>query len=324
MTDEKTMIAAHLKGLNKFEIVETEIPCPKKGQVLVKLNYCGICGSDRGMWNGHHFFNELYDWSDFTPGEHGHEDVGTVVELGKGVTDIKVGDQVVRNQLSGDMDLKMAGFAEYTLSDCSIVCNGVDPEVMSFTDPVCVALNHIHHANVSSGDTVVVIGQGLLGLITTQLLRKQNVNVIATDVSNRRLRIAEGYGATTYNPEIEDVVKKIKKNDSSIQSVIECSGADDAVIDACHLISLGGRIVIMGATHTNIVLNYTQLRTKGITVCFPMNDINHPSQWEPAAKLLANGEVDVKEFVDHRDNLKNIQKVLSNYNEEWIRVLLKI
>lgn len=324
MATRRMMKAAHLKGLRRFEIVETEVPRPGPGQVLVKIDYCGICGSDRGMWEGHHFFNELYEWEDFTPGEHGHESVGTVVEVGPGVTDMKVGDQVVRNQLSGDMDLKMAAFAEYALSDCSIVCNGADPEVMSFTDPVCVALNHVHHAQVSPADTVVVMGQGLLGLITTQLLTHNHVSVIATDVSERRLQLAEQLGATTFNAGRTDVVKEIQGLGRRIQAVIECSGADEAMTAACHILSRGGRLVIMGATRTEITFNYTQLRIKGATVCFPMNGVHHPSQWESAAELLMKDAIRVKEFIDHRHRLENIQEVLTHYDDEWIRVLLKI
>ena len=194
----RKMKAAHLVGPRCFRIVETDVPTPGEGQVLVHVDKVGICGSDRGMWAGHHFFNELYDWSDFKPGEHGHEAVGTVVELGSGVEGVRVGDQVVRLNLERSRDLEMACFAEYTLSDCCIVCNGADPEVMCFTDPVAVALNHVYHAQATPGDTVVVMGQGTLGLICTQLLAHNHVHVIATDVDERRLRLAENFGAVSY------------------------------------------------------------------------------------------------------------------------------
>jgi threonine dehydrogenase-like Zn-dependent dehydrogenase len=161
------MKAAHLKGLRDFRIVETDIPEPGEGQALVRVDKVAICGSDRGMWAGHHFFNELYDWSDFSPGEHGHEAVGTVVQVRGDCGSLREGDQVVRLNLRGSSDLEMACFAQYALSDCWIVCNGADPELMCFTDPVCVALNHVYHAQATPGDTVVVMGQGVLGLICT-------------------------------------------------------------------------------------------------------------------------------------------------------------
>ncbi len=318
------MRAAQLMGYRKFEMVETDIPQVRKGQVLVKMNKVGICGSDRGMWDNHHFFNELYKWEDFTSGEHGHEGVGTVVEVGPGVSGIKEGDQVVRITLNEDMDLKMANFDEYAVSDCAIVCNGADPEVMCFTDPVTVALNHIHHADVSPGDTVVVMGQGLLGLIVTQLLADNHVNVIATDVLNQRINYARVFGATVYNPREVDLVKEVQNLGVEVRAVIECSGADEAVDAACRIVSRSGRLVIMGATRTRITLNYTQMRIKGCYVCFPMNGVNHKDNWQTAAALLMAGAVKVKEYVNHRGKLTNIQRILENYDEEWFRVILEV
>ena len=318
------MKAAHLKGDRNFEIVETDIPSTGDDQVLVKVDKVGICGSDRAMWDNHHFFNELYDWKDFTPGEHGHESVGRVVEVGKNVQGVREGDQVVRLNLREDMDLKMVCFAEYAVSDCCIVCNRADPEVMCFTDPVMVALNHIHHARVAPGDTVVVMGQGLLGLIVTQLLTHNHVNVIATDISERRIKCAERFGATVYNPEKVDLVKEIQSLETDVRAVIECSGADEAIDAACHILSRGGRLVIMGATRTRVTLNYTQMRIKGATVCFPMNRVNHKDNWETAAHLLMQDRIQVKEFVDKRDRLENLQQILENYDKEWIRVILNV
>ena len=229
----------------------------------------------------------------------------------------------IKHTLRSGLDLQMACFAEYAVSDCCIVCNGIDPEVMCFTDPVSVGLNHVYHAKATPGDTVVVMGQGLLGLLVTQLIVHNYVDVIATDVSPRRLKLAEGFGATVYDPQSTDLVREIQGLGTRVQAVIECSGADEAVDAACHVLSRGGRLVVMGATRTRITLNYTQMRIKGATVCFPMNGVGHKDNWEPAAELLMKGGIRVKEFVDKRDRLENIQHVLENYDEEWIRVILE-
>lgn len=318
-----TMKAAHLKGYRRFDIVETKIPRIGDNQALVKITHIGICGSDRGMWDNHHFFNELYRWEDFKPGEHGHEAVGTVVEVGRNVKNVKAGDQVVRINLFDSMDLEMCCFAEYAVSDCCIVCNGADPEVMCFADPVMVALNHIHHADLAPGDTAVVMGQGLLGLIVTQLLVDRHVNVIATDISKRRLAYARQFGAEVYDPRQTDLAEVVRSAGNEIRAVIECSGADEAVDTACRVVSRGGTLVIMGATRTRITFNYTQMRIKGAAIKFPMNRVNHKDNWPTATALLAQGQVKVKDFVDKRDRLENIQKILENYDEEWIRVILK-
>lgn len=318
------MKAAWLRGLRRFEIVEVPIPEIKTNQVLVRVNKVAICGSDIGIWNGHHFFNELYKWEDFTPGEHGHEAVGTVVEAGSQVRGLKKGDQVVRLNLYDSLDLHMQCFAEYTVSDCAIPCNGVDPEVICFTDPVMVALNHIYHARLQPGDYAVVMGQGLLGLIVTQLLRRHHVNVIATDIVQRRLRLAKKFGAIPIDVSQKDFVNQIQGLSSNIRSVIECSGTDESLDVACRVLGRGGTIVIMGATRFKVTLSYTQLRIKGAEVKFPMNRVNCKDNWASAVEILSRGEIEVKEFIDGRDNLINIQKVLENYDENWLRVVLQV
>ena len=83
------MWAAHLKGLRNYEMVEVDIPEITDNQVLVKISKVAICGSDRGIWEGKHFFNELFAWSDFEPGDHGHEACGNVIQVGKAVQNVK-------------------------------------------------------------------------------------------------------------------------------------------------------------------------------------------------------------------------------------------
>ena len=168
------------------------------------------------------------------------------------------------------------------------------------------------------------MGQGLLGLIVTQLLVANHVKVIATDVSPRRIGYARDFGATIHNPREIDLVNEVNRSGVEVRAVIECSGADEAVDAACRIVSRGGRLVIMGATRTRITLNYTQMRIKGVQVHFPMNRVNHKDNWRPAANLLMTGAVKVKDFVDHRGKLEDLQTILENYDEEWIRVILNV
>ena len=317
------MKAAWLKGLRRFEIVDIDIPQVDRDQVLVKILKVGICGSDKGMWSGHHFFNDLYTWDQFTPGEHGHEASGVVVEAGRDVKGVKEGDLVCRLNLLGSHDLEMKCFAEYAVADAPILVNGGDPEVVCFADPVTVALNHIHHAHVSSGDTVCVVGQGFIGLLVTQLLRDQHVNVIATDIKPRRLELARVFGAQAVDAREHDCEKQIAGLGGDIRAVIECSGSDQVVEMACRLLGRGGTLVMMGAYRQKVTLNYTQLRIKGATVEFPMNGVKCKDNWRPAAQILHRNEIEVKSLIDHRDRLENLQKVLENYDEEWLRVVLE-
>ena len=320
---EGKMKAAWLKGLRQFEIVDVDIPQIQEDQVLVKILKVGICGSDRGMWNGHHFFNDLYTWDQFTPGEHGHEASGIIVETGRDVRGVEEGDLVCRLNLAGSHDLEIKCFAEYAVADAQIPVNGGDPEVVCFADPVTVALNHIHHAHVSGGDTVWVVGQGFIGLLVTQLLRDQHVNVIATDIRKRRIELATSFGARSVDARESDCEQQIRALGADIRAIIECSGSDHVVDMACRLLGRGGTLVMMGAYRPKVTLNYTQLRIKGATVEFPMNGVKCKDNWAPAAQILCHNEIEVKGLIDHRDRIENLQKVLENYDEEWLRVVLE-
>ena len=320
----RKMKAAWLKGLRKFEIVEVDVPQIQPDQVLVKIVKVAICGSDKGMWAGHHFFNDLYKWEDFTPGEHGHEASGIVVEVGKDAKGIKEGDLVCRLNLTGSHDLEMKCFAEYAVADVPIVVNGADPEVVCFADPVVVALNHIYHAHVTGGDTVLVMGQGFIGLLVTQLLRDQHINVIATEILDRRLKLAGKFGAHAVDAGAPGYDKKIAALGKDIRAIIDCSGSDEVLDVACRLLGQGGTLVLMGAYRKKVTLNYTQLRIRGASVEFPMNAVKCKDNWLPAAEILHRNEIEVKSLIDHREKVENIQRVLEESDDkEWLRVVLE-
>ena len=123
------MTAAWLRGEKEYRIEEVDIPQPSDDQVLVKVEKVGICGSDRGIWAGTHFYNELYKWDEFKPGEHGHESAGTVVEVGKNIKNVKEGDLVSR--------LRLESFAQYALANEPAPAIGGDPD--DVTDEVLPA-----------------------------------------------------------------------------------------------------------------------------------------------------------------------------------------
>ena len=317
------MKAAWLRGLRNFEMVEIDIPKIEPNQVLVKIEKVGICGSDRGMWRGEHFFNELYSWEDFTPGEHGHEASGTVVEVGSGVEGVRVGDLACPLNLVGSHDLEMKCFSEYVVADAPLIVNGADPEVVCFADPVTVALNHVHHAEVAPGDTVLVTGQGFLGLLVTQLLRQQHVNVIATETNPLKLEPATRFGAVTIDARQADWEDQVRDLATEINAVIDCSGSESALQGGTRLLARGGTLVMMGAYQRTVNLSYTQLRIRGATVKVPMNGVNCKDNWPSAAQILQRNEIEVKSLISHRDRLENLQGVLENYDENWLRVVLE-
>lgn len=316
----KTMRAARMVGLERFELDEIPVPRPGPKQVLVRIERVGVCGSDRGMWAGHHFYNDLYRWQDFGWGEHGHEISGVIVKVGKDVEGMQIGQPVAA--------LPMRGWAEYLTATVGLargpspICAPrADLDAICFADPLLVALRHVEAARVHPGDTAAVLGQGFIGLLVTQLLVQRHIRVLATDIREKCLAHAERFGAETIRADDKEWVRKITDmGQGRICSIIECSGSDEALYHAGDIVAADGTVVVMGATRKEIRMHYTPLRMKGIDVRFPAHGARN--WWGPAVRILAAGGVETASLIDHRVPLEKLQETFENWDPDWVKVVV--
>ena len=206
---------------------EIEKPVPKTGQVLVKVKYTGICGSDIPRVNGdacHYFPNVL-----------GHEFSGTVEEVGAGVTSVKSGDRVAGIPLvpcmkcedcqKGDYSLckhysfigsrEFGSFAEYVVVPEKNVVK-FDDEVSfeqgAFFEPATVALHGLQRVNYQGGKNVAILGGGTIGLLTMQWAKIYGAKqVVVFDIEPARLELGMRLGATAgINTRDEDFMEQAK------------------------------------------------------------------------------------------------------------------
>jgi threonine dehydrogenase-like Zn-dependent dehydrogenase len=286
------------------------------------------------MWQGKHFYNDLRDWHEFDWGEHGHEISGTVVETGTEVIGIDIGDPIAA--------LPMTGWQQYLLAPAptkarpvmqtSVVAKGADLERICFADPLMIAIRHVEAARVYPGDITVVLGQGFIGLLVTQLLRGRHIKVIATDVLSNKLALAAQFGAEAFDASDENWVQTIQEAaGDDVRAVIDCSAHSDCVWHAGDIVGENGTVVIMGATRDEICLHYTPLRRKGIDVRFPAT---HPflapnlqgetrSFWKVAVNMLATNAVETDALISKRAPLSDLQEIFENWNNEWIKVIIE-
>ncbi|MDC7952830.1 zinc-dependent alcohol dehydrogenase [Liquorilactobacillus mali] len=210
------MKAAIYEG--KYKIKLTELPTPEAGEndVVIQNLFAGICGSDVAVYN--HGTNTGHKIA--TGVEFGHEAISRVVQVGKNITDFKVGDRVYPYPLLARNDRSRAGsmgaFSEYILipnaklnHQLYRVPNEIDDQTAAMIEPFTVGTRAARHTYPKQGDNAIVYGAGTIGTAAAIALTHFGVKkVLVVDQSDFRLNIAAKLGFSTVNSSKEDVKTK--------------------------------------------------------------------------------------------------------------------
>jgi L-iditol 2-dehydrogenase len=258
---------------NNRDVRLEQVPVPKigPGELLIKTRASGICGSD------------LMEWYRIkkAPLVLGHEITGEVTEVGEGVKDFKVGDRVFSSHhvpcgrcrycLSGHQSVcdllrtthfDPGGFAEYIrVPKINVELGTLQiPDTMtfdegSFIEPLACVVRAQRFAGVGMGQTVLVIGSGISGLLHIQLARSRGAaRIIATDISEYRLKAAAQFGADATIHGSADVPMRLKElNDGRLADlVIVCTGAMPAIQQAVRCVDRGGTLLFFAPTAAGV------------------------------------------------------------------------
>lgn len=259
-----------LQGTKQFEYTEREKPSPQSGEVLVKVDVVGICGSDLTYYE----HGRIGDFIVEDPLVLGHEVSGTVVELGEGVTTHKVGDRVALepNITCGECEACRRGeynlcpdveffatppidgvFQEFVTHPAYlsfILPDEVDQVEGAMVEPLAVGFHAASQGNATIGQSAVVVGTGCIGLMSFLALKARGLSEIyVVDVLPNRLKVAKEMGAReVINSKEEDVVSRIMEltHGRGIDLVIECSGNETASNQAIDYLRMGGTMVFIG------------------------------------------------------------------------------
>ncbi|ATQ58570.1 L-iditol 2-dehydrogenase (plasmid) [Paracoccus yeei] len=233
------MRAAILDGPQRFSLARVPVPRPGPGEVLIRLEGCGVCASNVEPWEGQ-------PWSTWpgAPGGMGHEGWGRIAALGEGVAGLSVGDRVTA--------LTERSYAEYDTAPAAMVV----PLPASLDgmpvpgEPVACALNIFARSDIRAGQTVAIVGIGFLGAILTRLATDAGARVIAVSRRAETLDLARRMGAAETIP-MDDhwrIIEDVKRltDGHMAQRVIECVGKQWPLDLAGELVAEGGRLVIAG------------------------------------------------------------------------------
>ncbi len=233
------MKAAIFVEPKRIEIDDITKPEPAEDEVRIKLNGCGLCGSNLPVWEGREWFQYP-----FTAGAPGHEGWGTIDAVGKNVCDFKEGDSVTA--------LTYNAFADYDIAKENLIVKLPS----SFDDkpfpgePLGCAMNVFKRADIKEGQTVAIIGIGFIGALLTAFAKNSGAKVIAISRRETSLDTASNYNADHLikmddHWRIIDEVKKIT-NDNLCDRVIEAVGMQWPLDLAGELTKERGKLIVAG------------------------------------------------------------------------------
>jgi L-iditol 2-dehydrogenase len=307
---------------NNLDVRLEEMPTPQigPGEVLMRVEAGGICGTDLLEWYRLHK----------APLVLGHEVAGVITAIGEGVEHYKGGDRICAAHhvpcnicqycLSGhhtvcdtlrQTNFDPGGFAEYIRLPRINVEQGIFPlpdnisfEAATFVEPLACVLRGQRLARLQPGQTVLVIGSGVAGLLHMQLARDSGAgHIIATDVVDYRLNAARKFGAdvTVQAKEYSKASLRQAADGRLADLVIICSGAASAISQALESVERGGTVLFFAPTQPGVRISIS------VNDLFWRNEITltssyggSPADYATALALIQAGKIRVREIITHR------------------------
>ncbi len=318
----------------KHKLVVENVPeiQPDENGVMIKIHYCGICGTDVHIFEGAKGSAEVNP-----PVTLGHELSGDVVKVGSSVHKIKVGDRVsvdpnsycgkcyfcangkkhLCRHMVGLGTAADGGFAEYvTVSEKLVfpIAENVSYEAAAMTEPLSCCLHGMDLTDVKIGDTVMVIGTGNIGMIMLQLAKNAGAaTIIAVEPNEKRRQKAKEMGADICIDPLHDDTDNIlwENGIKNIEKVIDCAGLTSTAEYAVKFAGKGANVMLFGLTGPDdeMKLKPFEVFKKELTI---MGSFVNPSTFERAGRLLAAGAVKVENLITDIVPLSDIQSVFEN------------
>jgi (R,R)-butanediol dehydrogenase / meso-butanediol dehydrogenase / diacetyl reductase len=255
--------AAYYVGNKTFRMGETEPVSPGPGEVRVHVAYCGVCGTDVHIYQGH------MDRRVHIPQVIGHETAGEIVEIGPGVAGLQVGDRVAVRPLKPGEPMPVDNGCTHI--GCNLQFLGIDTPgamqeswtVPAFTlhrlpsavslkhgamiEPVAVACHDVRLSELRAGEHAIIIGGGPIGLLIALVARQKGGRVLIAEPNPQRIALARELGLHAVDPQQEDLVAAVAgfTDEAYAAIVFEVSGSAAGVATTTQLVRVRGRIVMV-------------------------------------------------------------------------------
>lgn len=343
------MKVAIMSDLNKMDWVERDIPSVQDDEVLVKVEYVGICGSDLHYYE----HGRIGDYIVKTPFVLGHEASGTIVGVGKNVQHLKMGDRVAMEpgKTCGHCEFCKTGkynlcsdviffatppvdgvFQEYVAHEadlCFLLPDNVSTMEGALIEPLAVGFHAANQGGAHAGQTAVVMGAGCIGLSSLLALQAEGVStIIVVDVIDARLEKARELGATyVINGMREDTVQRIVEitQGKGTDLAIETAGNQITTKQAIQVAKKGSTIVLVGYSAAGEMMLPTSLmmdKELNIQTVFRYRHI-----YPMAIESVAAGRIPLKDIVTDIFEFDDIQNAMDQSiadKENIVKAVIKI
>lgn len=313
------MKALTVTGIEKFELRDIPVPEVTEGKVMVEVAYVGICGSDipRYFEGGVHSFPQVL----------GHEFSGVITAVGENVAELNIGDRVAVAPLvpCGKCDIcqkgepamcgnysfigsreqgAMAEFVVVPEKNVVKVPENLSLKEAAMLEPLTVAIHGIDRVSLLSGDEVVVLGAGTIGLLTLVALRSRGVgNITVIDINENKLKLAKTVGADiVVNPLNIDIDAYFNENRKP-SVVIETAGSSITQRQAIEIVEKRGSVVYVGTSTRDVVLppeTFEKILRGELLVTGSWMSYSAPFpgyEWEAGLRYMATKAIDVQPLI---------------------------
>lgn len=323
MADLKLVAADHPRAqrvavLNRpgdISMAYAEIPEPGDGEIRVKIKWVGICGSDLEAYRG----TRKPEFPS-TPARLGHEVAGTIDRIGGNVQGLRVGDTVTCRYVWG-------AFAEYVVCrpfNVKVLPPGYPLKETSLIEILPGVIHTAELARITPCTDVLITGQGVSGLVLTQVLRLYSPrSLVVTDLRQRNLDLARKYGATHVyripTPDMPTMQVVGKDFPEGFEVVVPCLLEGDGMVDALDCCRLGGRVVMYGCIGVcNQPFDFFKMHRKRAEIYStePRRDIDMRRFMQEGVQMVLDGLVNTTEMVTQTFPLERVGEAFALRNDK--------
>lgn len=318
-----------------FEIQEAPMPEPRAHEILMKVEYVGMCGSDI----------HGFEFGPFIPPKDpnqkiglGHEVAGEVVKTGSAVTRFHPGEKVLiepgvpddsceycrtgRYNICPDVDFMatqpnyrgaLTNYMTHPESWTYHVPAGMTTMEAALVEPAAVGMHAAMLGGARLGSHIVIFGCGAIGLMTLQACRALGASdITVVDIMEKRLALAKKLGAArVINGKEEDAAKLLRSKecfgDHGAQLVFECAGSAFTTDQAVRVVARGGKIIMVGTQSKPVPINFLKINRE-VTI---QTSFRYCNDFPQVIEAIAQGKINVKDMVTHVYDYAEVQRAFS-------------